>query len=135
MMRAFALVLTLTTALARLGPTTLRITDTKGVETVVSDVAIDYGTLFSSDVDSTGIRVLRGDANVFIKWATLDTLRAVRPSDATSPRPIEFDAVLRAGKRSRVALLRKGHMKLTGISEIGAYSIDLDSVRLIVPAR
>jgi hypothetical protein len=56
-------------------------------------------------------------------------------TDSTSSRRIEFDAVLRTGKRVRVALLRKGHMKLTGAADLGAYSIDLDSVRMIVTAR
>ena len=116
-------------------PTTLSITDTKGVETVVSNVALDYGSFWASDVDSTGIRVVRGDAEVLVKWTALDTLRAVRLIDSTSPQKIEFDAVLRSGKRVRVALLRKGRMKLTGAADLGAYSIVLDSVRMSVPAR
>jgi hypothetical protein len=129
------IVVSLAASLAGLGPRTLRITDTKGVETIVSSVAVDYGSFWSPDVDSTGIRVLRGDAEVLLRWMALDTLRALRQTDSTPPQKIEFDATMRGGKGVRVALLRKGRMKLTGTADLGAYSIDLDSGRMIIPIR
>jgi hypothetical protein len=116
-------------------PIALRVIDTKGIETTVSGATVDYGSLLTSDATTDGIRVVRGDAEIFLKWADLDTLKAVRATDSTSRSRVEFDVLLRSGRRSRVGLLRKGRMKLTGIADLGAYSIELDSVRMIVPDR
>ena len=43
--------------------------------------------------------------------------------------------MLRNQKKVPAALLRQGRMKLTGKSELGDYSIDLDRVRTITPLK
>jgi hypothetical protein len=113
----------------------LRITDSRGTELVVSNAAIDYSSFLATEVQADGIRVLQGDGTVTVKWADVDSVKVVRQDDSVKPPRIELEIVLRNGRKVPAALIRLGRMKLTGKTELGDYSIDLDKVRSIVPVR
>jgi hypothetical protein len=118
-----------------LSPADLSITDSHGTVVAVRSASIDYSSLFSSDIETDAIRVLQGDGVIVLKWADVDTLKVTKIDESVTPPRIELSVLMRSGKRTGVTLLRKGHMKLSGKSDLGDYSIDLDKVRLFVPAR
>jgi len=107
----------------------VRITDSAGIEVLVKEVSIDYGGLLGSDKDSEGIRITVGDASVTTRWADIQSL-AVTGRDDRAGR-ITVDIVLKDGKTKPAQLLRKGRMKLSGKSDLGEYSIDLEKVKKI----
>jgi hypothetical protein len=55
--------------------------------------------------------------------------------ESIKPPRIELEVVLKSQKKVPAALLRQGPMKLTGKTELGEYSIDLDKVRTITPLQ
>ncbi len=115
--------------------TNLRVTDSRGTEVVVSGAIVDYGSFFSVDNETDGIRVLQGDGMATVKWSSIDTL-VVRSVDTTSdPVRASLEVILRNRRRVQAELFQKGRMKLTGRTELGEYGIDLIKVRRIVPAR
>jgi hypothetical protein len=126
-----ALTLAATTASAA----DLRITDSRGTEVVVQAAAIDYGAFVSSDVETQGIRLMQGDGSVTVKWTDLETLKVTRRDESVKPPRVELEVVLKNQKKVPAALLRQGRMKLTGKTELGEYSIDLDKVRTITPVK
>lgn len=126
-----ALTLAATTASAA----DLRITDSRGTEVVVQSAAIDYGAFVSSDVETQGIRLMQGDGSVTVKWTDLETLKVTRRDESVKPPRVELEVVLKNQKKIPAALLRQGRMKLTGKTELGEYSIDLDKVRTITPVK
>jgi hypothetical protein len=113
----------------------LRITDSRGTEVVVQSAAIDYGGFMASDIVTEGIRLMQGDGSVLIKWTDLESLKVIRRDESVKPPRIELEIVLRNQKKVPAALLRQGRMKLTGKTELGEYSIDLDKVRTITPIK
>ena len=113
----------------------LRITDSRGTDVVVQSAAIDYGGFMASDIETQGIRLMQGDGSVMVKWADIETLKVVRHDDSVKPPRIELEVVLKNQKKVPAALLRQGRMKLTGKTELGEYSIDLDKVRTITPLK
>ena len=113
----------------------LRITDSRGTEVVVQSAAIDYGGFLASSIETQGIRLMQGDGSVMVKWADIETLKVVRRDESVKPARIELEVVLRNQKKVPAALFRQGRMKLTGKTELGEYSIDLDKVRTITPLR
>jgi len=113
----------------------LRITDSRGTEVVVQSAAIDYGAFVSSDVETQGIRLMQGDGSVTVKWTDLETLKVTRRDESVKPPRVELEVVLKNQKKIPAALLRQGRMKLTGKTELGEYSIDLDKVRTITPVK
>jgi len=113
----------------------LRITDSRGTEVVVHSAAIDYGGFLASESETQGIRLLQGDGSVMVKWADIETLKVVRRDESVKPPRIELEVVLRNQKKVPAALLRQGRMKLTGKTDLGEYSIDLDRVRTITPLK
>ena len=115
--------------------TDLKITDSRGAEVVVRGAIIDYGGMLTVDNVADGIRVLQGDATVNVKWSDVDTLRVTKVDSTEKPPRINLEIVLRNKKRVAAALYREGHMKLTGKSDLGDYSIDLEKVQRIVPIR
>ena len=113
----------------------LRITDSRGTEVVVQSAAIDYGGFVSSEMETQGIRLMQGDGSVLVKWADIETLKVTRRDESVKPPRIEMEVVLKSQKKVPAALLRLGRMKLTGKTELGDYSIDLDKVRTITPVK
>jgi len=113
----------------------LRITDSRGTEVVVQSAAIDYGGFVGSEMETQGIRLMQGDGTVTVKWADIETLKVIRHDESVKPPRVEMEVVLRNQKKVPAALLRQGRMKLTGRTELGEYSIDLDKVRTITPLK
>jgi hypothetical protein len=113
----------------------LRITDTRGVEVLVTAATVDYSSFLASDKDTEGIRVLQGDGLVTLKWTDVESLKVMRRDESVKPPRIELEISLRNGKKVPAALFRQGQMKLVGRTELGAYSLDLDKIRLIIPVR
>ena len=113
----------------------LRITDSRGTEVIVQSAAIDYGGFMGSQMETEGIRLLQGDGSVMVKWTDIESLKVTRRDESVKPPRIELEIVLRNQKKVPAALLRQGRMKLTGKSELGEYSIDLDKVRTITPVK
>jgi hypothetical protein len=107
----------------------LRVTDSAGVEVVVREAVIDYSGLLGSDREADGIRVSQGDALVTARWADIDSL-TVTGRDAAVAR-LTIEIVLKNGKKVAATLIRKGRMKLSGKSDLGEYSIDLEKVKRI----
>jgi hypothetical protein len=110
----------------------LRITDSAGVELFVREVTIDYGGLLGNDRETEGIRVSQGEALVTAKWADIESLTVTGRDEAASRITIEI--VLKTGKKVPAMLVRKGRMKITGLSDLGAYNIDLEKVKKITVA-
>jgi hypothetical protein len=113
----------------------LKITDSKGTEVVLTGASIDYSGLLTPDKETEGIRVLQGDGRIMVKWTDVESLRVVRRDDSEKPPRIQLELVLRNGKKVGATLFRQGQMKLSGKTDLGDYSIDLDKVRAIVPVR
>ena len=113
----------------------LRITDSRGTEVVVQSAAIDYGGFMASEMETQGIRLMQGDGSVMVKWADLESLKVTRRDESVKPPRIELEVVLKSQKKLPAALLRQGRMKLTGKTELGEYSIDLDKVKTITPVK
>jgi hypothetical protein len=113
----------------------LRIIDSRGIEVVLTEAAVDYSGFLASDKETEGIRVLYGDGSVTVRWTDVDTLKVVRLDDSVRPPRIELDIVLRNGKKVAATLFRQGQMKLLGKMDLGDYSIDLEKVRTISPVR
>lgn len=110
----------------------LRITDSSGVELFVREAAIDYGGLLGTDKETEGIRVSQGEALVTAKWADIESLTVTGRDEAARRMTIEI--VLKGGKKVAAMLVRKGRMKVTGLSDLGAYNIDLEKVKKITVA-
>ena len=113
----------------------LRITDSRGTEVVVQSAAIDYGGFMASETETEGIRLMQGDGSVTVKWSDIESLKITRRDESVKPPRVELEVVLRNQKKVPAALLRQGRMKLTGKTELGAYSIDLDKIRTITPVK
>jgi len=86
-------------------------------------------------METQGIRLMQGDGTVTVKWADIETLKVIRHDESVKPPRVEMEVVLRNQKKVPAALLRQGRMKLTGRTELGEYSIDLDKVRTITPLK
>jgi hypothetical protein len=115
--------------------TDLKVTDSRGTEVTVTGASIDYGGFLGSDKIEDGIRIQQGDGTVMLKWADVEALKVSKRDESVKPVRIEVEITLRGGRRANAALLRVGAMKLTGRTELGDYSIDLDKVRAIAPVR
>jgi hypothetical protein len=113
----------------------LRITDSRGTEVVLQSAAIDYGGFMASEKETEGIRLMQGDGAVMVKWTDIESLKVIRRDESVKPARIELEVVMRNQKKVPAALLRQGRMKLTGKTELGEYSIDLDKVRAITPIK
>jgi hypothetical protein len=111
--------------------TDVRVVDSAGVEVLVKDINIDYGGLLGSDKETEGIRVSQGDAFITAKWADIQSIVITGRDPAASRMTV--DILLKDGKKVAAMLVRKGRMKLTGRSDLGEYSIDLEKVRKIIP--
>jgi hypothetical protein len=122
-------------SVARAAAADLRITDSKGTEVLVTGASLDYSGFLASDKETEGIRVLQGEGLVTVKWADVESLKYLRRDDSVKPPRIEFEVLLRNGKKVQVALFRQGRMKLSGKTDLGDYSIDLEKVRSIAPVR
>jgi hypothetical protein len=113
----------------------LKVTDSRGREVTVAGASIDYGGFLGSEKETQGIRVLQGDGIVLLKWADVERLSVTRTDTSVKPPRIELEIVLRSGRKVPAELLRQGQMKLSGKTELGEYSIDLEKVRSIAPVR
>jgi hypothetical protein len=122
-------------AAATVSAADLRITDSRGTEVVVQSAAIDYGGLLAPESEKEGIRLMQGEGSVMVKWNDIESLKVVRRDDSVKPPRVELEVVLRNQKKVPAALYRQGRMKLTGKTELGAYSIDLDKIRTITPLK
>jgi hypothetical protein len=113
----------------------LRITDSRGTEVVVQSAVIDYSGFMASETETEGIRLMQGDGAVTVKWSDIESLKVIRRDESVKPPRVELEVVLRNQKKVPAALLRQGRMKLTGKTELGTYSIDLDKIRTIMPLK
>ena len=113
----------------------LKITDSRGTEVVLTSASVDYSGFLAPDKETQGIRVLQGDGIVTVKWTDVASLKVVRRDDSVKPPRVEIEIVLKSGKTVPAALFRQGQMKLSGKTDLGDYSIELDKVRTIVPVR
>ena len=113
----------------------LRIIDGTGVEVVVTGASIDYSGVFGTDREADGIRVYQGDAVVTARWADIVSLTVTGRDGAANPPRLTLEIVLTNGKTVVAGLVRKGRMLLSGKSELGVYTIDLEKVKKIVPVR
>ena len=120
---------------ARARAADLRITDSRGTEVGVKSAAIDYGGFVASEIETQGIRLMQGDGSVMVKWSDIEALKVIRRDESVKPPRIELEVVLTNQKKVPAALFRQGRMKLTGKTELGEYSIDLDKVRTITPLK
>ena len=113
----------------------LRVTDSSGVEVLVIGASIDYSGVIGSDRETQGIRVYQGDATVTASWADIASLTVTgRDGTATPPR-LTLEIVLTSGRTIAAGLVRKGRMILSGKTDLGEYSIDLEKIKKIVPVR
>lgn len=133
--RALLVVVATAATAATASAADLRITDSRGTEVVVQSAVIDYGGFMASETETEGIRLLQGDGSVTVKWSDIESLKVTKRDESVKPPRVEMEVVLRNQKKVPVALLRQGRMKLTGKTELGAYSIDLDKIRAITPVR
>jgi hypothetical protein len=115
--------------------TDLKVTDSRGVAVVVTNVSIEYGGFLGSEKETEGIRVLQGDGVVLLKWSDFEGVRVTRRDDSTRPPRVELEIVLRTGKKAEAALFRQGEMKLLGKTDLGDYSIELDKIRVLTRVR
>ena len=113
----------------------LRITDSSGATVVVIGASIDYGGFLAADVVTDGIRVMQGDGLVTVKWADIVSLTVTGRDDTVKPARVKMEIVLKSGTKVQASLARQGRMKLSGKTELGEYSIDLDKIRVIAPVR
>jgi hypothetical protein len=121
---------------ASLAAADLRITDTSGTQVVVKDASIDYpGALGSAVRESSGIRVLQGDATVTVKWKDLQSLQVSGGDSGSKPEHLAVDLRLRNGRQVSAALQRPADAKLRGKTDLGEYALDLHKVRSIEPLR
>ena len=93
---------------------------------VVQSAVIDYSGFMASETETEGIRLMQGDGSVTVKWSDIESLKVIRRDESVKPPRVELEVVLRNQKKVPAALLRQGRMKLTGKTELGTYSIDLD---------
>ena len=122
------LLLTVTSGIAA----DLRIMDSSGVELLVKEASIDYGGLLGTDKETEGIRVSQGDAAVTAKWVDLESLTITGRNAELARMTLEI--VLKGGKKVSATLVRKGRMRISGVADLGVYTIDLEKVKKITVA-
>jgi len=113
----------------------LKVTDTRGTEVVVKDAIVDYGGMLTVDADKDGMRVQQGDAVVKLKWSAVDSIAVTKVDTSAKPSRVEVEVVLSGGKNIAATMFRQGAMKLTGRTDLGEYTIDLEKIRKIAPVR
>jgi len=113
----------------------LRITDSTGLEVLVTGASIDYSGVIGSDREAEGIRVYQGEATVTAKWADITSVTVTGRDGTANPPRLTLEIVLTNGKTVMAGLVRKGRMVVSGKSDLGAYSIDLEKIKRIVPVR
>lgn len=111
----------------------LRITDRGGTTVVVTGASIDYGGFMAADLVTDGIRVMQGEGMVMMKWTDVESLSVTGKDETVKPARLKLEIVLKSGTKVPASLARQGRMKLTGKTELGEYSIDLDKIRTIAP--
>ena len=113
----------------------LRITDTSGVEVLITGATIDYSGVIGSDKEAEGIRLLQGEASITAKWPEISSLTVTSRDGSVSPPKVHVEVVMKNGKAVGAVLVYKGKMVLSGKSDLGAYSINLEKIRKIVPVQ
>jgi len=115
--------------------TDLQVTDSQGTMVVVKDAAVDYGSMLASDIDREGFRIQQGDAVVRVKWSAVESVSITKVDSSVKPVRVELEVVMLSGTRAPGTLFRKGAMTLTGAAPLGEYTIALEKVRRLAPAR
>ena len=110
-------------------------TDSQGTMVVVKDAAVDYGSMLASDIDREGFRIQQGDAVVRVKWSAVESVSITKVDSSVKPVRVELEVVMLSGTRAPGTLFRKGAMTLTGAAPLGEYTIALEKVRRLAPAR
>jgi len=68
-------------------------------------------------------------------WTNIETLTITgKDESGTAPR-LKVELVPRSGAKISATLVSKGRMKLSGKTDLGDYSIDLEKVRIIAPVH
>ena len=114
--------------------TDIRVTDVGNSVVLLHEVFVDYGA-FTNDRETEGIRVQQGEAVVVAMWTNIETLTITgKDESGTAPR-LKVEVVPRSGAKISATLVSKGRMKLSGKTDLGDYSIDLEKVRIIAPVH
>jgi len=113
----------------------LQVTDSRGSTVIVKEAVVDYGGMLASDSDKEGLRIQQGDAIVRLKWSDVQSIAVTNVDASAKPARMDLEVVLVNGTRAAATLLSKGAMTLTGKSLLGDYTIPLEKVRRLVPAR
>jgi len=79
--------------------------------------------------------VQQGDAVVKLKWSAVDSIAVTKVDTSAKPSRVEVEVVLSGGKNIAATMFRQGAMKLTGRTDLGEYTIDLEKIRKIAPVR
>jgi len=112
----------------------LRVTDAGNGVVLLREAFVDYGA-FTNDRETEGIRVQLGEAVVVAMWTNIETLTITgKDESGTAPR-LKVEIVSKTGPKISATLVSKGRMKLSGKTDLGDYSIDLEKVRIIAPVR
>ena len=117
----------------------LRVTDTKGnVETLLfqngRQATIDYtlyDMLYHPDFEDGGLRIRKGEGKLVVKW---DRLQRVQITKVTG-EGAEGTMVTLAGDSQPIILMPWSKNGLTGTTELGEFSINLDKVKAIEVIR
>jgi hypothetical protein len=109
--------------------TDLRITDSTNTVIVVHEAFIDYGGLMG-DKEADGLRIYQGEALVTAKWANIRSV-TITGKDSSPQSRLKADIVPRKGTKISTTLVSKGRMMLSGKTDLGDYSINLEKVRAI----
>jgi hypothetical protein len=84
------------------------------------------------DYESQGIRALQGDAIVTINWTLIKTIIIKGMNTDVVPYRYDADITLKDGKSLSLGLKIDSKYGLNGETDLGKYSIDLQSVKSIV---
>jgi len=109
----------------------LKITDSTNTVILLHDAFIDYGGLMG-DKETDGIRIYQGEAMVTARWANIRSL-TITGKDSSQPPRLLAEIVPKRGPKIATTLVTKGRMKLSGKTDLGDYTIDMEKIRVIEP--
>jgi len=116
----------------------LKITDTSGNISAVKNVRIDYTRydfVYTPDFESSGIRVLQGDAKVIAKWEKIEKVTIKAKDTSKIPWTLKAEIIMKAGDKKEVTLVIDSKKGLTGETDLGDISIYLENLKTIEVAK
>ena len=112
----------------------VKVTDTKGNIVEVRDVAIDYtrySIIYTPDNDHEGVRAFQGEGVVTINWSQIETIAIKRKKTDVVPNRLEADVTFKDKRVVGVDLQMDARQGLHGKTDLGDFSIQLESVKSI----